>query len=446
MKRRLLLLTLLAAALLLLTGCTPQTVEEMYALPKRSKAFDQLQFAIDSSMAGLTYCAPRSGENQQTVQTADLDGDGVDEYLVFAKGTTEKPLQVLIFKQEPDGSVRKVETISSNGLAFEQVEYVQFDDQPGYELIIGQQVSDQLLRSVGVYTFSGGSAELMLLNVYSKFLTCDLDEDGLSELMVLRPGEAQAQRGMAVLYSCKEGRITRSVETELSQEPSRIRRLSVGKLQDGTPAVYVASAAQENSSEGNAIVSDIFALKNGEFTNITFSTEADTSIRTLRNFYVYADDIDSDGILELPSLLTMKPVHGRQDDQQRYLLRWFSLDVNGWETDKLFTYHNFVGGWYLQMSGNWASRMSVEEQDGVYSFYVWDSSYQQASSLFRIYVLTGADRDKQASSDGRFPLYRAEGVAYGASLEDGAGEYGITQELLSQSFRLLRQDGLPSAG
>ena len=342
MKRRALLLMLLAA--LLLTGCAPQTVEEMYALPKRSKVFDKLQFAIDSSMAGLTYCAPRSGENQQTVQMADLDGDGVDEYLVFAKGTAEKPLQVLIFKQEADGSVRKVETISSNGLAFEQVEYVQFDDEPGYELIIGQQVSDQLLRSVAVYTFSGGSAELMLLNVYSKFLTCDLDEDGFSELMILRPGEEQTQRGMAVLYSSKDGRIIRSVETELSQEPSRIRRLSEGKLQGGTPAVYVASAAEKN-----AIVSDIFAIKNGEFTNITFSTEADTSIRTLRNFYVYAEDIDEDGILELPSLITMKPVYGGQDREQRYLLRWFSLDINGWETDKLFTYHNYVGGWYLQL-------------------------------------------------------------------------------------------------
>ena len=98
MKKRILLLTLLAAALLL-TGCATRTVEEMYALPKRSKEYDKLQAAIDSAMYGLTYCAPRSGEHQQTVQTADLDGDGQDEYLVFAKGATEKPLQVLIFKQ-----------------------------------------------------------------------------------------------------------------------------------------------------------------------------------------------------------------------------------------------------------------------------------------------------------------------------------------------------------
>ena len=55
-------------------------------------------------------------------------------------------------------------------------------------------------------------------------------------------------------------------------------------------------------------VTDIFSLVDGRLTNISFSNEANTSIRTLRNFYVYAEDIDADGVLELPSLLTMKPV------------------------------------------------------------------------------------------------------------------------------------------
>lgn len=435
MKRKMRFFAWALSLALLLTGCANQTVEEMYALPKRSKAYDKLQFAIDSAMAGLTYCAPRSGDNQQTVQSADLDGDGIEEYLVFAKGTDEKPLQVLIFKQEPDGTVRQVETIRSNGQAFEQVEYVEFDDLPGCELVIGQQVSDQVLRSVAVYTFSGGGAEMLLLNTYSKFLTCDLDEDGLRELMVLRPGEAATERGVAVLYSSQNGQIVRSVETELSEEPSKIRRMSAGRLQGGTPAVYVGSAADEK-----AIVTDIFALKDGKFTNISFSSEADTSIRTLRNYYVYASDIDEDGILELPSLITMKPVTFVQEKQQQFLLRWFSLDVNGWEMDKMFTFHNYLGGWYLELNRDWASRISVEQEQDMYTFYVWDDSYQQATMLFKLYVFTGTDRDKLASGAGRFPLYRAEGVAYAASLEYGAADYGITQDQLIEAFHLLRQD------
>ena len=77
MKKRIWLLPLLIFTSVLLTGCALQTVNEMYALPKRSKEYDSLQSAIDSAMYGLSYSAPVSGENRQTVQMADLDGDGV---------------------------------------------------------------------------------------------------------------------------------------------------------------------------------------------------------------------------------------------------------------------------------------------------------------------------------------------------------------------------------
>ena len=135
MKKRFVFLAAALAAMLL-TGCALRTVEEMYALPKRSEEFRELQAAIDTAMYGMTYSSPQSGENQQTVQTADLNGDGLDEYLVFAKGATEKPLQVLIFQQDETGKCRVLDTIGFNGQAFDQVEYMAFDDQPGLELVV----------------------------------------------------------------------------------------------------------------------------------------------------------------------------------------------------------------------------------------------------------------------------------------------------------------------
>lgn len=435
MKKRILMLTVLLFTVLLFSGCTMRTVEDMYALPRRSEEYSHLQTAIDTAMYGMSYSAPRSGENQQTVQMADLDGDGVDEYIVFAKGASEKPLQVLIFSQLEDGTVRTMDTIGLTGLYFEQAEYVDFDGEPGVELILGFQVSDQILSSVAVYTFRSGDAELLLLNGYSKFITCDLDENDLSELMVFRPGEAETERGMVVLYSCSEEQIHRSVETELSEAPDNIRRIMEGSLQSGEPAVFVASSADENS-----IVTDIFALKEEQFTNISFSRRADTSVRTMRNFYIYADDIDDDGVLELPSLITMKPVTVHRSDEQRYLLRWFSLDIDGWEMDKVFTFHDFVSGWYLQLDSLWASRATVDQLNNTYSFYVWDESYQNPTPLFTLYVFTDSNRDEESSAEGRFALHRAEGVAYAAKLTSYAAEYGITSEQLIENFHLIRQN------
>ena len=141
---------------------------------------------------------------------------------------------------------------------------MQMDDAPGYEMVVGRQLSDQVLRSVSVYSFSGGSAEQLMMVGYSKFLTCDLDDDGCSELMVILPGESETGTGSAVLYRVQDGSIERSVEVNVSENASHIRRITEGRLLGGTPAVFVASAVNES-----AIVTDVFAWRNDRFSNIS---------------------------------------------------------------------------------------------------------------------------------------------------------------------------------
>ena len=170
MKKRVMLIAVLILTALLCSGCAMRTIAEMYSLPKRSEAYDNLQSAIDIAMAGLEYSAPLSGENQQAVQMADLTGDGVEEYLVFTKGAFENPMQILVFSQE-NGDIEIMEVISSNGSAFDKVEYAEIDGKPGFELIVGRKVSDQLMGSVAVYSFAGGRAERLLNAGYSEFVT-----------------------------------------------------------------------------------------------------------------------------------------------------------------------------------------------------------------------------------------------------------------------------------
>lgn len=434
MNRYVKFIALLLSAVMLLSGCAMQTVEDMYRVPRRSEDYNNLQSAIDSAMNGLEYAAPRSGENQQTVQMADLNGDGVGEYLLFARAKTEKPMHILIFSRT-GGGYQLLETIESRGTAFEQVEYVDIDGIPGLELVVGRQVSDQVLRSVSVYTFSRGAAEQLMVSNYSRFLTCDLDENGSSELMILHPGETDEDNAVATLYSFREGTMERSREMDLSGRVDSVKRIMVSRLDGHVPAVYVASAVNES-----AIITDVFALKDGLFTNISFSNESGTSVQTLRNYYVYADDIDNDGILELPGLITMRPITESRAAERQYLIRWFALDLEGGEVDKLHTFHNFLGGWYLELDSDWAERVTVQQNGSTYTFHVWDEEGSHARHILTLYALTGSDRETQAAEDERFVLYRTEGVVYAARLEGASAAFGILQQDLINSFHLIHQD------
>ena len=185
---------LVLISVLLLCGCQMRTVEEMYEPPKRSDDFYSLQTVINNAMVGLQYSAPISGENQQIVQTADLDGDEVMECILFAKGGSDMPLHILIFSMK-DGEYVHDQTIKLPGAAFDKVEYAQIDSNPGVELIVGSQVSDQVSRSVYVYSFAHEEAQQLVTEDYVSFLTVDLDTNGKKELFVLRSGSTETAQG-----------------------------------------------------------------------------------------------------------------------------------------------------------------------------------------------------------------------------------------------------------
>ena len=434
MKKFKRLAALLLAAVLGLSGCGFATVEQMYALPKRSTQYHDLQNAIDSAMSGLEYAAPTSGEYQQTVQQADLDGDGKSEYLLFARGSGEKPLKILIFK-EAEKRYQLMETIESRGAAFQVVEYANMDNKPGLELVVGRAVADQVMGAVSVYTFAGGLSEQLISVSYDEFVMCDLDESGLSELMVISQGATDHANAVSSLYSYENGAMLRSAEANLSAPAENIKRIMVSHLSGSINAVYVASALAEG-----AIITDVFAQKEGVFTNVSFSNESGTSVQTLRNYYVYADDIDDDGVLELPSLMEMTVSGQRSYSAMQYLIRWYAMTIDGGEVDKMYTFHNFDAGWYILLGSKWAHRILVTQEGSTYTFSMWDPDFTEAEKIFTVYTLSGAEREQEAIEADRFILHRTDSTIYCASLEQAAEEYGVTQASLADYFRFIQRD------
>ena len=309
------------------------------------------------------------------------------------------------------------------------------DGQAGVEVVIGSQLNDQVLRSVSVYSFSSGQAQQLMSANYTKFLTVDLDADNLSELFILRPGQTETDNGVAELYGVDNGRMERSNEVDMSGPVDRLRRILIGRLHGGETAVYAASFAGDN-----ALITDIYSCVGASLVNVSLSNESGTSVKTLRNYYVYADDIDNDGVMELPALMNMTPTDPFSGAEEHELIRWYAMGIDGQETVKMYTYHNFLDGWYMQLDAGWAPRLAVSQKGSSYEFYLWDKSYHKAGKVLTVYMLTGQDRDEESQADGRFILHKSETLIYTACLEEGAETYGITQESVLRGFSLIQQD------
>lgn len=430
MRRILKNLFVLLLAALLLTGCAMPTMDELYCLPKRSSAYNDLQMVIEEEMENLSYSAPISGENQQTVQSADLDGDGLDEYLLFAKNDSEKPLKILIFSQVATGYVL-MDTIEGNGFAFEFVDYAQLDDRPGLEIVVGRQLSDRVARSVSVYRFTSGSSRQLMSGTYTRMVAADFDDNGVEELLLISPGQTDESNAVAVLYAYRDGQMCRSEELDLSAPASSLKRATLGKLEDGGSAVFVSSGPVDN-----AILTDVLTV-GGDRVSLL---EKGISSGSLSNYYLYADDVDNDGVIELPTLMDMKPAPGAESAAVQKLVKWYSVDSAGGRKEKLHAYYNHGDGWYLRLKKQWAESLSVTQTEDIFTFYLWDDRDSNAERVFSIHLLTGLDREEQAKQEGMIILHKNDTAIYVAQLTAAAAQYGITETTLKNSFSLIRAD------
>ncbi len=424
---------------LLLSGCFFQSADELYALPQQSQEYYELQSELDQLLAGgASYAAPTSGTNQQSVQLADLDGDYMDEAVVFLRTNGEKPLKAYIFDRIGD-DFQNVAIIEGDGTSFASVEYVQIDGAPGVEMVLCRQVSDQVPQLMSVYALRENRVVELMSASYSEYTTTDLNSDGLMDLFLIR-FNAEDHSGVAEYYRYAGDQIVREPEAQLSAGVETVRRIIVGQVDEGVPAVFVASVYDESS-----IVTDIFALRDGTFVNITTEGASGTSAQTVRNYYVYATDIDGDGVIELPQPRQLPQPADSAPEDVYWLIEWYRMHIDGTRELRLTTYHNYSGGWYVILPEAWEGQIALrysEVEAGIhgYTFLQWKGYQEEPEPIFTIYTFSGEDRSEMASSGGRFPLSERGDVTYAASFGTSEWAAELTEETLADMFRFIQID------
>lgn len=429
-KQKICLLLVLALCVSL-CGCFLDPAENLYAVPQQSASFYNLNSAIESVLSGDTaYCPPLGGENQQAVQMADLDGDKNDEAIVYLKIGGDKPLCLCVFDRTGD-SYSLLARIDGVGNSFDQVQYIPFDDRSGNEIVVGRRLSDGVTQVLSVLTLQDGTLVELINAPYYEFMTTDLNADTLRDVVLLHQ-EAEAQNGVAVFYHWSDGQPVRDLEAGLSAPVSAVKRIISGRMCEGVPAVFVASAYGEGK-----IVTDIFGLRQNAFVNLTISDDTDTGVQTVRDYYVYSADIDADGYIELPRLIPMPAQKDEESSSNQSLIRWYNLLLSGREQEKSLTYHNYSDGWYLTVSDDWIDKVAVKNFSdfGSARGYCFVDA-KSGQTIFNILALsTGSVR-----SDGWLELLQKGETTYICQLGEAAQRYGIDETAVRKMFRLIRVD------
>ncbi|MBE6991694.1 MAG: VCBS repeat-containing protein [Ruminococcaceae bacterium] len=441
LKRRFIKIFILAALMCLcFSGCFSESGDGLYSLPKAPDDYIDLQSCIDVLLAeGARYAGPVSGSNRQAVQLVDLNGDGVQEALAFMTVTGEKPMRVYLLSKNMEGEYARAAEISGDGAAFDCVEYSDVDGDGVLEIILGFQMSDQVLQYVGVYDISDGfSLTLITAGSYTEYKTADLDRDGAVEMLLFKLDSPETA-GTADYYDYCDGEYKLVNTVPLSLGMESIKRIkSSSYIEDGVHAVFVSGTYQSTG-----LVTDVFAVRDRQLVNVAMPDGAEVSLQAIRNYIIYPTDVDSDGVVELARPVQMPVMDG--STEAYYTISWYSQNIDGNFLKKLSTYHNYSESWYFIIPEQWEGNISVSRTDSTegkaLTFYRYDGE-GEPQPLFTIYSLTGDHRQQLAEKDGRFVLYTKGEVIYCAEITPGADswEQMLTMEEILAGFKPIRTE------
>lgn len=405
------LLLLLGFMLTAASGCTLSSVDELYALPQLSEEYVILQQLIDEELAsGCEYSAPLSGSYTQVVHTGDLDGDGIYEAIAYLRDA-ETRAKICIYSKL-SGEYELACTIHGNGTAIGSVEYADMDGDGCLELVAYWQGG--VANSLNVYSLKDYRGLVLLTTPGTAYRLADMDDDDDYELLVLHTGGAE---GSSVdMFDLSRGSMTQS-GAKLSVGVVSVDRLRTGLLTDGVRALFAEGSCGENT-----YMTDIFIADDSGLRNITAQEQSGAST-TVREYAVYAADINSDRVLEVP--LAVPLAKHSEDSPSYFVFDWYGYDSSGVGTALLSTYHCYSDGWFLVLPDSLRENLTVRRSDSVFGersviLSHRDPDTGETTDVLTIYTLTGNNRSDRARVGGRFILTELSQTVYAAKLHENA--------------------------
>lgn len=443
---------LLLGLLLLLGGCLSQGGEEFYALPQLPQDYLALQETINEVIneLGAEYAAPSSGSNSQNIQMQDMDGDGTRETAVafFRVTSTEKPLKIYFFRQNPaSGEYETAWIIEGEGTGIYSVSFDNLGGTADKEVVVSWQIS-ATVRSLAAYSLQSDSNAVELMRSgYTRYALMDMTEDDKKEIILVHLDTVENNSSVE-LYDYDAGLMVMKSQVHLSMNITAIQAAKTGNLSDNSPALFVTSAFGESAGR----VTDIITMKDGALCNLTMNENNGMSTSTVRYYSDFGDvngkDIDGDGVIELPVPEELPLVN--ETSAQMYVLHWYQYSPEGAAIRVCSTFHCYDDSWYIVLPDRWVGQVSAARQETYGStaayeraitFYHYETvegkngeEQINAEQFLTIYRLTGTNRTFRAALEGRFVIIETTDVIYAARFWSSKWDCGLTKETLYEQF------------
>ncbi len=374
MKRKTLMTFILAAILLLCSSCSVFTGElsGMLTPPALSTSRQALTKTLKTVLGDYELVYPQSGSYRTGIIPVDLNGDQNTEAVCFYKASGGLGFLAL---ENREGAWQILGRGKSDAASISRVAFGDLDGDGLSELIVGWQYLSDSDSSYEVYALKQGEAESKYTGLFTQLTL--LDGEDRSYLVVLNRNSATKSVTAALVGKTEKEIGLINTVTMVSRSTSYLSILP-GKTTEGLPAVYI----DEQLEEG-LFATEVLAInEQGRLTNELL---AQPNVTTWRRNGVTCQDVNGDGIPEVPGEMALPAYHRNGLPENLYLVQWSRFDGRTLYADS----YSFVDAnekFTVAWAADWFGRVTVERSlDADRSFVFKDMDSGELFFTIRVY-------------------------------------------------------------
>ncbi len=318
---------LLALCGLLLSACASfqLNVTDLMQSPKstedQTEIYEALTTAAGVSDVQLKY--PKRGNYRSAFVLFDLDADGEREALVFYSiPSLGGNVRIMVLDRQEEEWVSVYDAVGE-GNDVAEIDFQMLTDSGRYSVLIGWERGTSENTSISVYDYTGDQLRVLFESDYSLMLIQDMDQDGIQEIL-LGIYKASSKTGSIRLINETEEGLESISRVTMDHSITGFLGIEIGDIAPGQTAVFVD--AYVGTSE---ITTEIMAYTASGTLCALSGDHGQTGQSFSRSIPVRCEDINADGILEIPAAVEVQaaeefPIED-EDEEASHLIQYLQL-------------------------------------------------------------------------------------------------------------------------
>lgn len=359
--RRLMIYMMAMMSAILITGCDlGKSPTSLIQIPKLSKNKQFLTEAIKKAMpAGAVLVTPIKSSTKETIHMVDIDGDHVDEAIVFYRNEEfDREIYILIFKKKNNSWVKTIHE-QVGGYQLHTLYFKDMNQDGRKDIALGidstypgtETLPENMTKELHIFTMKGHTLNSFFTMQYTDVVVDDFNEDKVPDISLITFTKSKNANIQLLQWQPLHKKMEIISKLKLHEYVNGIENVFIGQLSDHHKALFLDSGLGAHSGW-----TDIVEFSNQKLRRVKIKER-----QLLKAYYLDSGDVNDDKITEVGNMYQPHGWEGAPYSDTPWIETYTQYNSEGIGKKVEERYVDVTHGFYLVIPKKWWMNVTIEK-------------------------------------------------------------------------------------